>query len=61
MFGRESIIPVDLKFPNRKELIYTAIVEPKTITPNELEPEYELDKNAKINKIDVRDDNARTN
>ena len=38
MFGRESIIPVDLMFPNRKELIYTAIVEPKTITPAELEP-----------------------
>ena len=56
MFGRESVIPLDLMFPNRIDLARPARTETKTITRAELDPNIQVKDNLILNNIDILED-----
>jgi hypothetical protein len=56
MFGRESVIPLDLMFPNRIDLARPARTETKTITRAELDPNIQVKDKLILNNIDILED-----
>ena len=55
MFGRESIIPVDLVYPNRVELTRERITEAKLVPIEEL-VDIEIEKDANIKEVEILPD-----